>query len=93
MRKIERSTRFKRDYKREAGGRHRAALDESLTALLRLLIADGPLPLRHRDHPLGGEREGFRDCHVKPGLVPIYEKPDPGTLRLVRLGPPSEPGL
>jgi mRNA interferase YafQ len=58
MRKIERTTRFKRDYKREARGRHRAALDESLTALLRLLIADSPLSARHRDHPLGGEWAG-----------------------------------
>ena len=34
----------------------------------------------------------FRDCHVKPDLVLIYEKPDDDTLRLVRLGSHSELG-
>ena len=34
-----------------------------------------------------------RDCHVKPDLVLIYQKPDADTLRLVRLGSHSELGL
>ena len=50
MRGIERTTQFKRDYKREMKGRHRTTLS--------------------------GEWAGFRDCHVKPDLVLIYEKPD-----------------
>lgn len=29
---------------------------------------------KYRDHPLKGELEGFRDCHVKPDLVLIYTK-------------------
>ena len=42
--------------------------------------------------PLSGEWSGFRDCHIKPDLVLIYEKPDTDTLRLVRLGSHSELG-
>ena len=42
MRTIERTTQFKRDYKRE----------------------------------LSGEWADHRDCHVKPDLVLIYQKPD-----------------
>ena len=56
------------------------------------LINDEPLPERFRDHPLSGEWVGFRDCHVKPDLVLIYEKPDAEILRLVRLGSHSELG-
>ena len=41
---------------------------------------------------LSGEWSGFRDCHVKPDLVLIYEKPGTDTLRLVRLGSHSELG-
>jgi mRNA interferase YafQ len=93
MREIERTNRFKRDYKREAKGRHRSTLDEGLVAVLRSLAVDIPLPERHRDHPLTGDWTGYRDCHVKPDLVLIYEKPDADTLRLVRLGSHSELGL
>jgi len=55
-------------------------------------MQDEALADRHHDHPLSGEWAGFRDCHVKPDLVLIYEKPDDETLRLVRLGSHSELG-
>ena len=92
MRAIERSTQFKRDFKREMKGRHRRTLETDLTTLLHALVRDAPLAERHRDHPLAGEWSGFRDCHLKPDLVLIYEKPDTDTLRLVRLGSHAELG-
>jgi len=38
MRTIERSSAFKRDYKRESKGRHRATLDDALRPVLVALI-------------------------------------------------------
>ena len=93
MRQIERTGQFKRDYKREQKGRHRATLDASLTAVLVPLMSDTPLAERYRDHALTGEWSGYRDCHVKPDVVLIYEKPNDDTLRLVRLGSHSELGF
>ena len=93
MRTIERTGQFKRDYKREARGQHRASLDASLVPLLMALANDQPLEPRHHDHPLSGEWTDHRDCHVKPDLVLIYQKPDVDTLRLVRLGSHAELGL
>lgn len=90
MRRIERSTSFKRDYKREAKGRYRAAIDADLTQVLAALAEDKPLDARYRDHDLSGEWAGYRDCHIKPDLVLIYRKPDGDTLRLARLGSHSE---
>lgn len=90
MRTIRRTTRFKRDYKREAKGRYRATFDEDLRAVLALLVADRPLPERYRDHPLTGEWKDHRDCHVRPNLILIYRKPDTESLELVRLGSHSE---
>ena len=55
MRAIERSTAFKRDYKREAKGRHRATLDADLMAGARALAEDKRLSPRLRDHDLSGE--------------------------------------
>jgi len=92
MRTIERTTQFRRDYKREAKGRHRASLDVNLAGVLGALMNDETLAPRYRDHALTGEWSGFRDCHVKPDLVLIYEKPNEDVLRLVRLGSHSELG-
>jgi len=93
MRTIERTSQFRKDYKREARGQHRATLDVDVVELLELLIADAELPSRYVDHGLGGQWKGHRDCHVHPDLVLIYRKPDAGTLQLVRLGSHSELSL
>lgn len=90
MRTIERSTAFKRDYKRESKGRHRATLADDVRRVLAALATDQPLEPRHRDHDLTGDWAGYRDCHIKPDLVLIYRKPDDTTLRLARLGSHSE---
>ena len=84
MRKIERTSQFKRDYKREARGQHRMSLDASLVPLLVALADDQPLEPRHHDHALSGDWKDHRDCHVKP---------DADMLRLVRLGSHSELGF
>ena len=93
MREIERTTRFRRDYKRETRGRHGATLEASFLVVLHALVTDKPLAERYRDHPLSGDWAGFRDCHIKPDLVLINEKPDDTSLRLVRLGSHTELGL
>ena len=93
MRTIDRTTRFKRDYKREKKGRLGSKLDDLLAEPIDLLRTDTPLPPRFRDHPLSGAWDDCRDCHIRPDLVLIYRKPDADTLQLVRLGSHSELGL
>lgn len=90
MRTIDRSTAFKRDYKRESRGQHRATLDDALKPVLLALTADQPLDARHHDHDLSGDWAGYRECHVKPDLLLIYRKSDSDTLRLARFGSHSE---
>jgi mRNA interferase YafQ len=93
MRTISRTTRFKKDYKREARGQHRATLDADLLAAISFLATDAPLPEKFRDHPLTGEWTDHRDCHIKPDLVLVYRMPDAASLELVRLGSHSELSL
>jgi mRNA interferase YafQ len=93
MRTISRTTRFKKDYKREAKGRHRKTLDDELLSVISLLAADETLPERLHDHALTGEWSDHRDCHIRPDLVLIYRTPDTETLELVRLGSHSELSL
>jgi mRNA interferase YafQ len=87
MRTIERSSSFKRDYKRvKATPRHAKDLDSLLTEVLASLLTDQALPESKRDHALTGDWVGYRECHIKPDLLLIYRKPDADTLRLARLG-------
>ena len=69
MRTIERTNRFKRDYRRESRGPHRSDLDQRLATVVQALASDEPLEPRHHDHPLSGPWADFRDCHVRPGLA------------------------
>lgn len=89
MRKIDRSTAFKRDYKRETKGRHRAVLDEVLMPVLGALATDQNLAVKYRDHDLSGDWAGYRECHIKPDLLLIYRK-SADELKLARLGSHSE---
>ena len=86
MRVIDRQSAFKRDFKREKlSGKHQnfvAMVGDSL----RFLIVDTPLPERYNDHALTGNWAGFRECHIKPDLLLIYEKIGVDVLVLVRLG-------
>lgn len=91
MRTIERSSLFKRDFKRvKANPSYKKNLDELLSAILALLLTDEALPKNNRDHALTGNWDGYRECHIKPDLLLIYRKQDNQTLRLARMGSHSE---
>jgi mRNA interferase YafQ len=90
MRRIERSTAFKRDYRKVKAMVRYRDLDERLTLVLELLMTGHPLPCRNRDHALSGNWSGYRDFHLWPDLLVIYTKPLPDVLQLVRLGSHSD---
>lgn len=90
MRAIERSSAFKRDYRREARDRRGATLGPALTAVLTDLADDKPLAPRYHDHELSGDWSGYRECHVRSDLLLIYSTSAAGILRLARLGSHSE---
>ncbi|MEY3786540.1 MAG: hypothetical protein RLZ75_745 [Pseudomonadota bacterium] len=84
MRTIERSSAFKRDFKRHG------EIDTALIDVLYKLIHDEDLPEKYRDHALIGDWSGYHECHIKPDLLLIYKKNDENILRLARLGSHSE---
>jgi mRNA interferase YafQ len=84
MRTIDRSTAFKRDFKKHG------ELEAVLIEVLYKLLNDEALPEKYRDHSLTGDWLGYRECHVKPDLLLIYKQSDENTLRLARLGSHSE---
>ena len=84
MRIIERSSAFKRDFRKHGD------IDTGLIEVLYKLLNDEVLPDKYRDHSLTGDWLGYRECHVKPDLLLIYKQSDENTLRLARLGSHSE---
>jgi mRNA interferase YafQ len=93
MRIVRYTGRFRRDYKREKSGRRGKRLDAELLQAVTMLANDESLPRRYFDHALTGEWTDHRDCHIRPGVILIYRKPDDRSLDLVRVGSHSRPGL
>lgn len=83
---IRRTAQMKKDVKRLArGGKD---LEKLLTVIG--ILADGkPMQPEWRDHPLGGNFKGKRDCHIEPDWILIYAIED-DELVLYRTGSHSE---
>ena len=55
---------------------------ERLDEVVFMLASGEALPPKYRDHPLQGDRRGYRDCHIQGDWVLIY-KIDKGVLTLI----------
>ena len=89
MKTIARSNAFKRDYRKALKSRHGKTLDSTLVPIIRKLSTDTPLPASQKDHALIGNWQGYRECHIKPDLLLIYQN-HPELLKLARLGSHSQ---
>lgn len=67
--RIEHSKRFKKALKK-------LCLDDVNLVLhvVGKLANDEPLDSKYKDHKLKGNLEDFRECHIKPDLLLIYQK-------------------
>ncbi len=63
----------------------------AMKTVIRLLSEGTVLPTEYRDHALSGNYKGFRECHIEPDWLLIYEiNDDPLYLYLTRTGTHSE---
>jgi len=81
-----RGSKFRRDVKL---AQRRGKDMSKLRVLILLLIEGTPLPPRYKDHPLSGDWEHHRDCHIEPDWLLLY-KIDGNDLYLVRTGSHAE---
>ena len=70
MLKIKFLNSFKKDYKRIVKRGYDIALLENV---IRMLADGETLPAKYRDHALTGNYSGFRECHITPDWLLIYE--------------------
>ena len=82
---------FKTDKKRIKGaGRYDW---EKMRTIVKELMNDHPLEVKHRDHALSGAYAGASECHIEPDWLLIYNRDGPvatGTLKLIRTGSHSD---
>jgi len=70
-------------YKKDVRLLKKRGYDLSLLNGVVAKLANGEtLPPQHRDHPLKGNRKGYRDCHIQNDWVLIY-KVDQDVLTLI----------
>ena len=70
MKNLRLTSAFKKDLKRITKRNYdRAFLDAAVDALRE----SEPLPTARRDHALGGEWKGLRECHIEPDWLLIYQ--------------------
>lgn len=89
MRSVKQTATFKRDFKRESKGASRHILKERLWGVVTALAMGSPLDPMYRDHSLGGNRQGYRECHIAPDLLLLYYLSGDDIV-LVRLGSHAE---
>ncbi|MEE2023126.1 type II toxin-antitoxin system RelE/ParE family toxin [Alkalimonas mucilaginosa] len=84
---LEYSTQFKKDFKKVT----KMPIPDILEVgnIISHLQRGDTLAPKNVDHPLTGNWNGFRDCHIKPDLVLIY-RVNNDTLQLARIGSHSE---
>lgn len=89
MLRIVPTARFRKDFQKLKRSGNK---DMSKLARVINMIASGePLPLNYHDHRLSGDKKRFRECHVEPDWLLMYEiKSGVLVLSLVRTGSHSE---
>ncbi len=54
-------------------GLKKVGLNTALIDVLSFLINNQSLPPKYKDHQLKGNLKQYRECHIKPDLLLVYE--------------------
>jgi mRNA interferase YafQ len=83
---LERANNFKRKFKKlKLSNKEESAYIDVVYKLLNNIVLDE----KYCDHFLKGDKNGLRECHIKPDLLLIYRLEN-NTLSLVDIGSHSE---
>ena len=65
------STRFKKDFKTCVKRGLDVSIFQNAVDILRI---PAPLPEKNKDHNLSGNYVGYRECHLQPNWLLIYQQ-------------------
>ena len=83
---IKRTTQFKKDFKIVL---KRGYKIDDLKYVLDILVSGQELSPKFKDHELTGNMKGYRECHIKPDWLLVYDIED-NILTLYRTGTHSD---
>lgn len=69
MRKFKASNTFYKDLKKQG-------ISAQLLEVLTCLLKNEPIPVQYKDHQLLGEMKDYRECHVFPDILLVYQIDD-----------------
>ncbi len=82
---------FKRSLKRISQYKDSRIVRERLEVIIETLRQGTTIDKKYKDHTLQGEYNGYRECHIKPDVLLLYEIDEQRLLvTLVNIGPHSE---
>ena len=84
---VKKTSQFKTDYKKvQRSGRHDM---QALKTVMEKIRNQESLEEKYHDHPLKGEHQDLRDCHIEGDWLLLY-RIDGDTVVFIRLGTHSE---
>lgn len=92
MYQVIRTKLFERSYKRLKQSGVKKEVVSDLQDVIDVLASGKSLSKKHSDHKLTGQFQGYRECHVRPNLLLIYQI-DQGNLLLILVDIGSHPYL
>jgi len=76
---VDYTRRFFKDWERlSRSGRY--DMKKAKHVMLLLIANDEPLPAEYRDHPLTGDWQGYKECHIGGDFLLIYQLDETGKL-------------
>lgn len=87
MKKVRKTTQFKKDFKRYKNNLERV---KSLYEVVRMLANGETLPPKYNPHHLQGNYKNHLECHIEDDYLLIWYDKDADVIKLVRLGSHSE---
>lgn len=88
MREIIYEKSFEKDLKK--ANKKRKDL-RKLNAVAKLLVSGSKLPGKYRDHPLEGDKKGYRELHIESNWLLMYKiDEENNTITFARLGSHDE---
>ena len=87
MKTLQPTTQYRKDLKRY---KHQPKKLEDLSALLKLIKNEQPIPSKYYPPPLQGQYKGCIECHIQGDFLLIWFDPKSNIIELVRLGSHSQ---
>lgn len=92
MYRIVRTKAFERSYRKLKQSGIKEQVFNDIKSIIDSLALGKSLPPKYRDHKLTGHFDGYRECHVRPNLLLVYQI-DHGNLVLILVDIGSHPYL